>query len=253
MKVLSVIGISGSGKTTTVVNIIRELKQRGYSVGSVKEIHCKQFAIDTAGTNTDLHRKAGAELVTARGPHETDILYQQKLSIEKILSFYDQDYLILEGVNDINAPVIVTAHDTTGIEQKLDYRTLLISGVVAKELENYKGQPVLNSMVDAKRITDIIEQKVPDFMPNFKPECCDACGFDCHTLLQKILQGKKKRTDCKIGQEKITLKINDQEIAIVPFVEKILNNVIMGIVQELDGYDKDANIKITIGKNGMEL
>ena len=39
MKVFSVIGISKSGKTTTIENIIKELRKRNYSVGSVKEIH----------------------------------------------------------------------------------------------------------------------------------------------------------------------------------------------------------------------
>lgn len=79
MKVFSVYGITKSGKTTTIENIIRELKRRGYTVGSVKEIHYEKFAIDTEGTNTDRHRRAGAEPVTARGHFETRPV-RQKLS-----------------------------------------------------------------------------------------------------------------------------------------------------------------------------
>ena len=47
MKLFSVIGITKSGKTTTIENIIRELRKRRYTVGSVKEIHFEAFAIDT--------------------------------------------------------------------------------------------------------------------------------------------------------------------------------------------------------------
>ena len=92
MKVISICGISDSGKTTTAEHIIKELRRRGYSVGSVKEIHYDQFKMDTEGSNTDRHRRAGSQLVTARGKYETDILFQEKLPIRDILSFYDFDY-----------------------------------------------------------------------------------------------------------------------------------------------------------------
>ena len=87
MKVFSVVGITQSGKTTTIENIIKELRGRGYSVGSVKEIHFEEFAIDTEGTNTFRHKEAGSQLVTARGNYETDMLFQEKLHIDRLLSF----------------------------------------------------------------------------------------------------------------------------------------------------------------------
>ncbi|HCS10941.1 MAG TPA: molybdopterin-guanine dinucleotide biosynthesis protein, partial [Clostridiales bacterium] len=52
MKVFSVIGITKSGKTTTIENIIKELRKRNYTVGSVKEIHFEEFKMDVEGTNT---------------------------------------------------------------------------------------------------------------------------------------------------------------------------------------------------------
>lgn len=57
MKVLSVIGTSKTGKTTIIENIIRELRRRRYTVGSVKDIHFEKFAMDTEGTNTDRHKR----------------------------------------------------------------------------------------------------------------------------------------------------------------------------------------------------
>jgi molybdopterin-guanine dinucleotide biosynthesis protein B len=52
MKVFSVIGLSKSGKTTTIENIIKELRRRNYTVGSVKEIHFEKFKMDIEGTFT---------------------------------------------------------------------------------------------------------------------------------------------------------------------------------------------------------
>ena len=87
MKVLSVYGYTGSGKTSTIEQIIGELIRRGYSVGSIKDIHFESFAIDTVGSNTDRHRKAGAELVTARGIHETDVLFPKDFPLNKYFVF----------------------------------------------------------------------------------------------------------------------------------------------------------------------
>src|SRR5690554_4343904 len=118
MKVFSVVGITESGKTTTIENIIKELRKRNYTVGSVKEIHFEQFKIDVEGSNTHRHKMAGSQLVTARGYYETDILFQNRLSMNEILNFYNHDYVILEGVRDTCAPKIVTAHDVEGILEK---------------------------------------------------------------------------------------------------------------------------------------
>lgn len=52
-------------------------------MGSVKDIHFEGFSIDSAGTNTDRHKKADSQLVTARGLYETDILFQGRLPVEE--------------------------------------------------------------------------------------------------------------------------------------------------------------------------
>ena len=88
MKVFSVYGYSLSGKTTTIECLIKELNKRNDTVGTVKDIHYEEFALDTIGSNTDRHREAGAELVTARGLYETDILFKERLPIPDILKFY---------------------------------------------------------------------------------------------------------------------------------------------------------------------
>lgn len=162
MKVISVVGITQSGKTTTIENIIGELKRRKYRVGSVKEIHFEDFQIDTDGSNTDRHKKAGSELVTARGYYETDILFQEKLSMEKILAFYDHDFVILEGVSESEFPKIITAHDLEGIEVKLDETAFAISGRISAEISDYKGLPAINSLTNIEALVDLIEDKALD-------------------------------------------------------------------------------------------
>lgn len=247
MKIFSVYGYTGSGKTTTIENIIRELKRRRYSIGSVKEIHYEDFAIDTLGSNTDRHRTAGAELVTARGYNETDILFPEKLSLENVLRFYDQDFVVLEGVTDYNLPKILTAKSIEEIDERIDESVFVISGRIANKIDYYKGIPVINSMEKAIELVDMIEEKVFTKLPDFDPNCCLACGYDCRTLGNKILKGEAKREDCILSDSKIKLLIDDKEIDMVPFVQNILRNTIEAVVSELDGYKKEAKIQIQIG------
>lgn len=216
MKVFSVIGISKSGKTTTIENIIKELRKRNYSVGSVKEIHFQQFKMDPEGTNTFRHKAAGSQLVTARGAYETDILYQNKLSVNEILNFYNQDFVILEGVRDTCAPKIVTAHDVEGINDRLDETVFAISGRISNEIEEFNGLPVINSINEIEKLVDLIEEKV----------------FE--------------RRDCVLTEQSIILRINGQEITMVPFVQNVLKNTVEAVAKELHGYTEDGDIEICI-------
>jgi molybdopterin-guanine dinucleotide biosynthesis protein B len=247
MRVFSVYGITQSGKTTTIENIIRELKKRRYSVGSVKEIHFEKFAIDKEGTNTYRHRMAGSELVTARGYKETDILFQRMLSMDEILRFYHHDFVVLEGVTDCNVPKIVTAHNTAEVDERLDETVFAISGRLANDIEDYKGIPVISAVDNIEGLVDLIEQKVYEKLPDFPPECCSACGYSCNELAIRILKGQAKREDCLLSDSNIKLMIDGQQIGMVPFVQRILYNSIEGVVKELEGYKKGAKVEIRIG------
>ncbi|MHA1557537.1 MAG: molybdopterin-guanine dinucleotide biosynthesis protein B, partial [Candidatus Heimdallarchaeota archaeon] len=39
MKIFTIIGYTNSGKTSTLIEIIKELVNRGYNVNSVKHVH----------------------------------------------------------------------------------------------------------------------------------------------------------------------------------------------------------------------
>lgn len=170
MKVFAIFGLSDSGKTTTAEYIIHELRRRGYSVGSVKDIHFEDFAIDTDGSNTHRHKMAGSQLVTARGLHETDILFQERLPIEKLITMYqmlyDFDYMVLEGENEFTGQGIITGHDLAGVDFKWDksqIEVFAVSGRIATEVEEHRGVPAISALTEAGRLTDLVEATVREW------------------------------------------------------------------------------------------
>ncbi len=244
MKVFSVIGISDSGKTTTIEKLIKELIKRNYSVGTVKEIRSHDFKMDAEGTNTFVHRQAGATLVTARGERETGIMYQKRLSINEILSAYSHDIVILEGVRDTSAPKIVAAHDAESIEMRLDETVFAITGRVSAKIDEYKGLPAINALTDVEKLADLIEEKVFDKLPDIN---CKKCGLSsCNEMCSLIIKGQRKRSDCIQSKQQLIVKINGKEIAMIPFVENIFKNTVEGIAKELKGYSSNGDIEICI-------
>lgn len=246
MKVFSVIGFSESGKTTTIENIISELKRRGYSVGSVKQIRNEKFALDQEGKNTYRQKLAGSELVTARGTNETDIMFQEMLPVEKILKSYDQDFVVMEGVRDCNSPKIVCAKTIEEIDRNLDDTVFAISGRVSNNIKEYNGLPVIDSVENTKEMVNLIEEKVYDKLPDFENGQCSACRYGCRDMGIRILKGKATRDNCAILKSKVKLYINGKPIKMVPFVQKVFFNMIKGFVSELKGYEPDTPIEIKI-------
>lgn len=61
MKIISIVGHSGCGKTTLMVELIRELSQQGLRIATIKHAHHK-VELDTPGKDSYRHKEAGAAL-----------------------------------------------------------------------------------------------------------------------------------------------------------------------------------------------
>ena len=59
MKIIGIVGWSGSGKTSLLVRLIPALGELGYRVSTIKHAH-HDFDIDKPGKDTHRHRLAGA-------------------------------------------------------------------------------------------------------------------------------------------------------------------------------------------------
>jgi Molybdopterin-guanine dinucleotide biosynthesis protein len=64
MKILSIIGTKGTGKTTLVTKLIKGLTNKGYKIGTIKHAHGR---FDFPSKDTGRHRKAGAKIVIGAG------------------------------------------------------------------------------------------------------------------------------------------------------------------------------------------
>jgi len=248
MKVLSVAGYHHTGKTTTTVELIKELKKRGYKVASIKDIHAENFTMEKTGSNSWKHLEASENVVFARGVDQTYQVWSKNLSLNEMLSHISADYVIVEGMKSAALPRILCAKDENQLDELMNGTIFAISGIYADKNSDYLELPVISSRNEIEKLADLVEKKVFSVLPQADPQCCKACGTNCMRMVSNILSGKKLRSECKTDHNlNINLKCNDKEIKIVPFVQDMMRDVILALTKNLKGCEK-GKVEITINK-----
>jgi molybdopterin-guanine dinucleotide biosynthesis protein B len=101
MKVFGIAGYKNAGKTTLVVDLVREFSARGLRVATIKHAH-HEFDIDHPGKDSFLHREAGAEEVIVasarRWAHIRELESSREPALSELLSrLSDPDIALVEG------------------------------------------------------------------------------------------------------------------------------------------------------------
>jgi molybdopterin-guanine dinucleotide biosynthesis protein MobB len=108
-KVVSFVAWSGTGKTTLLEKVVRELKQRGHRVGAVK-YDAHRFDIDQPGKDSYRMTAAGADTMVLVSGEKLALVKKQvnTPSIEEILDTYfaDVDLVLVEGFKKSSLPKI---------------------------------------------------------------------------------------------------------------------------------------------------
>lgn len=116
--VISVVGRSGVGKTTALERIIRELKRRGYRVGTVKH-DTHGFEVDRPGKDSWRHAQAGSDVVAISGPRQMALIrrLEREMSLDEVVRLMsDVDLVLTEGYKQGNRPKIEVTRQECGKE-----------------------------------------------------------------------------------------------------------------------------------------
>lgn len=99
-------GPSNSGKTTTILNVTKNLQEMGYKVAIIKHDPADKAVFDTHGKDSWKFSQTGAEVVVL-SPTRTTFFSQNSKSIDEIAKMIGSfDVLIVEGLKTLDLPRI---------------------------------------------------------------------------------------------------------------------------------------------------
>jgi len=212
MKIVAVVGTKNTGKTTLVTRIVRELVERGFTVGTVKHSHHK---FDMSDRDTGKHKNAGAEIVAGTG-EETFFTIKGGMELDRVLGMMNfiknLDFVILEGFKNSKYAKISTS------DFKDDFT---IKKVNVLEIDDLK----------LKKLVDLLCERSYGMTKYLN---CKKCGFEsCNDFMKEKIKGNTNETICKSESDEVLLKIDDQMIPLNPFVRSFVKETIQGMVKSL--------------------
>ncbi len=209
---IPVVGVAGkknSGKTTLIEKLVKELRNRGYRIATVKhDVH--GFEIDIPGKDTYRHREAGARLTIISSPDKVALveMREKEMDLEEILERFveDVDLVITEGYKSHPIPKI-EVYDGKEFLLKDDENLLC---VVAERFDEMNVK--VYSPDDTEKIADLIEEEVikKNPVPN------------------------------------LWLFINDRHVPLKDFIRTMFYEIIRGMIKSLKKVGKPGKVVIKV-------
>lgn len=154
-----VAGQSNVGKTTLVEKLIKELKKRGYKVGTIKhDVH--GFDMDKQGKDTWRHAQAGADSVMIASPNKVAFIkkVEEEWSLDQLAKLnQDMDLILAEGFKRSSKPKIEVFRSEKC--QRLFCRPQELIAVASDMQHEIPDVPVCD-INDAVCLVDVIEEKI---------------------------------------------------------------------------------------------
>ncbi len=213
-------GGKNSGKTSVMSRVITKLVDEGYRVAAVKHSR-EDYTVDSEGTDTYKHAKAGAELVVFSTSIETSFILKEELNIEDITEVIESigisDVVLLEGYKD----------------------------------EDIKGIDVGNEEWDEETLDDVVDEiegeiNVFNILNKLPFLDCGKCGYStCEEMARAVIEGTVRLNDCTQNQS-VILKVNNKSVKLTEFPANMMKKTIIGMIESLKGVEEIRSISIEI-------
>jgi len=212
MRTIVVCGFSKSGKTTTCLSLIKELKKQNYSVTYAKDIHGKNLLFDKPDTDTSKALQAGADKVFGNNPEISFSVTTKMRNLPETVKEADSDFLIIEGYKESDYEKIICLEKEADANKIRGKNILCYAGVLSKSGKEKVGDyKLINVQSNPKEVV---------------------------AMLKKSKEEKKGKG--------ISLLINEKPIPMVDYVAKTLQDIILAYVKNLKKIDEIKTLTINI-------
>jgi len=143
MKLISIIGYSGSGKTFFIEHAIKLLKERlNVNSGVIKNVY--MHLVDIEGKDSHRFLVSGAKFALIKNKFNNHALFfNGSIDFDKLIEWlkvgpFDFDILFIEGFRNLKIPSILCVKNEEDIESQTKSEVKLISGIITKNRDYSK-------------------------------------------------------------------------------------------------------------------
>lgn len=175
VKIIAVVGKSGSGKTSTIEYLTSNLSRDGFNIGSIKHVHEPDFTIDKKGKDTWKYAQAGAKKIAIIAPTEVVIIKKkedQGIELGETIKRLEEglDVIFLEGFHSLIAKrrdvfKIIAAKNKEDLRRTLEgtvHPIIAITGRVAKlkpKITNLEV-PLIDIYKEGRKLVQLVKDKL---------------------------------------------------------------------------------------------
>ena len=231
IQALSIVGYKKSGKTGLMLKLAKELQKRDINVAAAKFSH---HGFDQDNTDTAQMSSVVREVIGLSG-EQSFFHWQEKKYLPDLIPLLQARMLLVEGGKHLGwlprVLVLKKPADAEALDRGLAVATW------GKIKTHYL--PHAGSIQD---LADIVQSR-GFALPGLD---CGTCGREtCLDLAREMVAGKAGIQDCQAMHSRMKVTVNNQELAMNPFVERIITRSIQGMLSELKGYSP-GKINISI-------
>ena len=216
MRIISIVGLKNTGKTSLTGKIIKELTNRDFKVASIKHSH-HQMEMDHEGTDTYKQMEAGSDFVVGIGGR-TYFNINERLDLERILFLIklmeNPDFVVIEGFKAYPYAKIATCE-----EVKDEYTIRVVNSFEITDEELLE-------------LVDLVEERSYDILETLFVSEWGKMDYNPET------------------QAEVNLAIDGVNIGLNRFVSDYLKQTILGVLAPLKikeyGVENFDDIDITI-------
>ena len=152
MKLISLIGYSGSGKTFFIEHAIKLLKENlNLNSGVIKNVYMHLVDIEGKDSHRFLAKGASFALIKNKFNHHA-LFFNNAIDFESIIDWikkgpFEFDILFIEGFRNLKIPIILCVNKEEDIEPQISDEVKLISGIITKTDDypkEYYGIPIMD-------------------------------------------------------------------------------------------------------------